>query len=294
MIISLKLISDSFAIKIKGVIQAGCHHAQELEDFESCNPDNILMIEPQPEAFCIASEKIKSSLGKLYKLNVFNCAVGNYKGKVTMNTEKVNMGMSSSILNPKEHLVEFPNIKFDGKIEVDITTIDDLVEKDKAIYNTLVMDCQGYELEILKGAKLTLKNIDIIITEVNFVEVYENCALIQDIDSFLDGFGFVRVMTNKASPNWGDACYIKKKIIDALYKKSLETPVIPVVKELKREVKKEPEIIKPNTSQHPEFNEDDYLELNPDVAKAVKEHNFQNGYAHYLAYGKAEGRSIRK
>ena len=43
-----------------------------------------------------------------------------------------------------------------------------------------------------------------------------------------------------------------------------------------------------------EYNEGDYLELNPDVAKAVKEGKYTSGIDHYLQYGFSENRKISK
>ena len=43
-----------------------------------------------------------------------------------------------------------------------------------------------------------------------------------------------------------------------------------------------------------EYNEGDYLELNPDVAKAVKEGKYTSGIEHYLQYGFNENRKLSK
>jgi hypothetical protein len=75
------------------------------------------------------------------------------------------------------------------------------------------MDTQGYELEVLKGAKKTLKKINFVYTEVNNTEVYENNALIEDIDKFLEKYNMVRVETDWMGTTWGDAFYIKKDLI---------------------------------------------------------------------------------
>ena len=40
------------------------------------------------------------------------------------------------------------------------------------------------------------------------------------------------------------------------------------------------------------FNEEDYLRLNPDVAKAIENHTFASGKEHYNRYGKYEGRPV--
>ncbi len=41
-----------------------------------------------------------------------------------------------------------------------------------------------------------------------------------------------------------------------------------------------------------EYNESDYLFLNPDVATAVRRGEFSSGYEHYIRYGQYEGRQI--
>lgn len=86
--------------------------------------------------------------------------------------------------------------------------LDDLdigVEK----YNFINVDVQGYELEVLKGASETLRNIDYIMSEVNRDEVYENCAQVEELDNFLANYNFVRVETVWVGDIWGDAFYIK-------------------------------------------------------------------------------------
>jgi hypothetical protein len=71
------------------------------------------------------------------------------------------------------------------------------------------MDVQGYELEVLKGSKKTLENVEYIYTEVNRANVYDGCVQIEELDSFLRGFGFGRKETNWEGVTWGDALYIK-------------------------------------------------------------------------------------
>ena len=51
---------------------------------------------------------------------------------------------------------------------------------------------------------------------------------------------------------------------------------------------------KPLPPVPPEYNEGEYLELNPDVAQAVKNGIFTSGIEHYLKYGFNENRKINK
>ena len=61
----------------------------------------------------------------------------------------------------------------------------------------LKLDVQGYELEILKGAKDILKRTSLIITEVSLIEVYKDCPLVSKIVEYFDGHPLGIIMANK-------------------------------------------------------------------------------------------------
>ena len=105
----------------------------------------------------------------------------------------------------------FPDVIFSETLDVEISTLDDEIPEDHT-YNFLNMDTQGYELEVLKGGTNTLKGINYIYTEVNQAEVYENNAMISDLDEYLVDFD--RVATGwHGSQTWGDALYIRKGLV---------------------------------------------------------------------------------
>ncbi len=56
-----------------------------------------------------------------------------------------------------------------------------------------------------------LNNSDCIYAEVNDEELYQGCALIEDVDTYLDAAGFKRVATHMTSCHWGDAMYVKAR-----------------------------------------------------------------------------------
>ena len=57
----------------------------------------------------------------------------------------------------------------------------------------------------------TLKDIDAIIAEVNYDELYANGVLINDLDKYLSSRDFIRVDSNSIKRGYGDALYVKKK-----------------------------------------------------------------------------------
>ena len=67
----------------------------------------------------------------------------------------------------------------------------------------------------MKGIGDSIGNIKAIYTEVNNQYVYEDCALIDEIDDYLSKFNFERVETrwwDNWQP-WGDALYINKEYL---------------------------------------------------------------------------------
>ena len=87
--------------------------------------------------------------------------------------------------------------------------------EDLEIDNTdfLIMDVQGFELEVLKGFGRKLESLQFIFTEVNRDALYKDNVLIGDLDTFLKLNNFIRVWTSwrTADMPWGDAFYIKEK-----------------------------------------------------------------------------------
>ncbi len=205
MIFDFNELNNKYHFDIKGIIHVGGHHGQEYDLYKTLNVP-ILFFEPTTNSFNILRNKTQSDPNVL----AFQCALGNENKTVTMNIELANNGQSSSILKPKKHLEQYPHITFDFVEEVSMFRLDDL-DIDASKYNFINVDVQGYELEVFKGAFETLKNIDYIISEINRDEVYENCPHVDDLDNFLDQYGFKRTETNWAGDIWGDAFYIKNK-----------------------------------------------------------------------------------
>ena len=76
-------------------------------------------------------------------------------------------------------------------------------------YDFWNFDIQGAELMALKGGTKAIEHAKVIYLEVNTEEVYKGCALISELDNFLDKYKFKRVITEMTEYGWGDAVYIK-------------------------------------------------------------------------------------
>lgn len=208
MLLSYSSLVKQYNINVKGVIHVGGHIGQEMETYKRNNVENLIVFEPQKNPFQKLSQ-VANSLN-FTNLKLVNKALGSSCMSVEMTCN--HDGLCSSILNPKHVLEQYPDIIFDRKEIVDMVTMDSVIEENHN-YNFLNMDTQGYELEVLKGSKKTLERIDCVYTEVNNTEVYENNALIEEIDEFLKDYNMIRVETDWMGGTWGDAFYIRQDLI---------------------------------------------------------------------------------
>jgi len=205
MILDLDYVFEKYKPDVSGIIHIGGHYGNEISKYKDHNVKNIILFEPLSENFSVLEDTIKSIGGNIVAHKV---ALGNDNKKVIMNISS-NEAQSSSILTPKVHLTAHPEVSFIGTEEVQMNKLDDY---DCNNCNMMVVDVQGYELEVLKGASETLKNIDYIYCEVNRDEVYEGNARVEEIDEFLSTYGFDRMETQwYYTEVWGDALYVKNK-----------------------------------------------------------------------------------
>jgi len=204
MLFNLYELLNKYNIKPIGVIQIGAHYGQENKVFDKLNIKHRAFFEPIKSSF----EVLKKLIGSEYLL--FNFALGNINSKMEMYVETVNQGQSCSLLKPAIHTTQHPIIVFNGVEVVDVKRLDD-VGLNIDDYNMIVIDVQGYELEVFKGSVKTLEKIDVIVSEINRAEVYENCAKIDELVNFLSDYGFELKEHHWLGETYGDGLFIKKK-----------------------------------------------------------------------------------
>lgn len=197
---------------IKGAIHVGAYEAEELEDYVSCGISKIIWIEAMPNKQKI----IRNKISKYPEMVLGDFAAGKSNGYLKFNISS--NGMSSSFLEFDEHTVEHPEIEMISSINVEVKKIDDFIKTlnlKREVFNLLIMDVQGFELNALKGMRKQLEHVEFIWIEVSIKNLYLGGAKLSEIDEFLGNLGFFRVEKIITKWGWGDALYAKK------YKKRL-------------------------------------------------------------------------
>lgn len=150
---------------------------------------------PQVTLYCF--EPIESLaqqiISSLPTAHVFIGAVGNSVGEAKLHV--TDYSPASSI---RAFSTRYKNSFGKGKkVTIKTTTLDSYFSNiEIARPAVLKIDTQGFEREVLLGAKKTLKSIDVVHIESTLVEIYEGQALFNEVHTILVAAGFQYVGTS--------------------------------------------------------------------------------------------------
>ena len=202
--------------KINVVFDVGANIGQFAKDLRSAGYDGeIVSFEPLSTAHI----KLLSNAKKDKKWLIHSrCAIGDDNGKININISQ--NSVSSSVLPIKEkHISAAPASTYISTENVNKCTLDSVSEKYLRSNSRffIKIDTQGFEWEVLDGAKNTISNAIGIICEISFVPLYNNQHLWRDIIDRLEKEGFVLWALQKGltDPKSGqslqmDAIFVRK------------------------------------------------------------------------------------
>jgi FkbM family methyltransferase len=157
--------------------------------FNQFFPENkIIVFEPINDNF----DAIKIRFSATTNIEIIKCAAGNENSVKKINI--ANRITSSSILPLAADLNSTVfNDKNLGQVRdecIEIVRLDDFMLNDHNEIGILKIDVQGFELDVLKGAEVTLKRTDVIVLEANNHDGYVGSPKYYDIDDFLREHNF--------------------------------------------------------------------------------------------------------
>lgn len=208
MLISFQKIIEKYELDIKTVLHIGAHAAEEHDAYFSNGCQKVVWVEANP----VLCEALENRLDKQKNI-IISSAVADEDGK-NVDFIITNNGQSSSILELGIHKSLFPSVVEKQRVKVQTKKISTIFKENGLQFEEIDfinIDIQGAELLALKGMPTDLKNVKAIFTEINTDKVYQNCALVEEIDQFLKPHGFYRAETIMWQNHpWGDALYVKE------------------------------------------------------------------------------------
>ncbi len=116
-------------------------------------------------------------------------ALGNQTGTAEIHVSH-NL-VSSSLMPVKRNSVDAaPESAFSNKETISIARLDDVIEPDWPRPLALKIDTQGFEVEVMRGAPITMKEVALLQLEMSLVELYEGAPTFSEVYREVESLGF--------------------------------------------------------------------------------------------------------
>lgn len=174
--------------KFNKYIDVGTHEGELLELVLKKKNLETYCFEPQMKYFLFLKKKFKKTI-------VFNYALDKETSTKSFLINKLDGTSTLSKFNNKSFYLIFKNYllgqkkNYLSKSFVKTTTIDILFKKSILNKTLLKIDVEGYELNVLKGAKKKLKEIPYVLIEQQFGNQYKNSDF-SKVDKYLKDNNF--------------------------------------------------------------------------------------------------------
>ena len=196
--------------QISVIFDVGAHTGESALKFSFAFPKaRIYCFEPVRATF----EKLKRNLAGYKKIICHNLAFGSSDGKATVYlTER---STNNSLLRPEA---------FVGSESVAVRTLDGFTAENQiGRIDLLKVDTEGFDLEVLKGARnmLSGRQIPFVITEIGFHPQDTTRALFDDVRAYLLALGYAVFGIYDQQPEWSgekrlrfaNACFCKESAL---------------------------------------------------------------------------------
>lgn len=186
----LQLLQVIRSQSIDTVIDVGANSGQFASTLRFCGfQGDILSFEPLPDAYR-KLERV-SSADSRWRIHD-RCAVGDTTGSAVINV--AGNSVSSSLLPMTEaHSSAASESRYVDTLAVPVIRLDEVAE-DYALGSSrclLKIDAQGFEWQVLDGARITLGSCQAVICELSLVHLYEGQRLWLDVIERFSQSGFV-------------------------------------------------------------------------------------------------------
>lgn len=191
-VVDYKTVMNEFLSKITGLIHVGAHSGQERDLYTNLN---VIWIEANPEIV----DDLKKNISNYRNQRAFCALVTDETGKIETFHISNCGGTPSSLYEFGRHKELWPDIKHIKHIKLETITLQDLIEKhgiNIKEFQALVIDVQGAELLVLKGAIPLFPYLRFVQLEVADGESYLGGCQLKDIESFMMDHSFGEIHRN--------------------------------------------------------------------------------------------------
>ena len=166
--------------------------------YEKFSEKKLVLIDPLDEAENFYKNNMQNADAIFFKT-----ALGDYAGSLKINVEE-NIGRST--------ILDVSDINFEGnpkeQRDIPVNTLDNILIGHDLGRTGIKIDTEGYELNVILGAKETLANTKFVIAEVRHNhESFKGVYKLHEFISEMQANGFVLSMILTAKPFIADLCF---------------------------------------------------------------------------------------
>lgn len=174
------------------------------------NLKGVEAFEPQPDC----GPSLRSVLAKVSNGHLHAAAVGDAKGEIELLCTANSKLTSVLPADPKvESAYEPGDFTVANRMKVPLVRLDDVIPPGTEI-GLLKIDVQGYELQVLEGARRTLQSTFALLLEVNYVAHYAGGVTFDKLHEAVREHGFHTFAISEPyigsdGPLWADAVFVR-------------------------------------------------------------------------------------
>lgn len=209
--LNFNLLPDAALSSVDCIVDVGANVGEWTASMlEFCSPRRTYCIEPDPSLAAGLSRRFSDRP----KIIISQTAVGAEPGSVEFTLMKDSV--LNSVRRPTGNMAaNYLETGIKETIQVAVRPLDAIIPAEARV-RILKIDVQGFEREVIAGAKETLKRTDYVILEVNFQLHYEGEAGFFELDTLMQQHGFC--IGNYSKPKGGrrqalfaDVLYLRKE-----------------------------------------------------------------------------------
>ena len=184
-------IRDSFLQEVSGVIHVGANSGQERDTYKEHGLPVIWV-----EAFAEVFEKLLQNIDGYPSQRAILALMTDADGAEYEFNVANNSGASSSIYQFGQHKDIWPQVEYVSKRTLRGSRLDTLLHQEGISvedYSALVLDVQGAELLVLKGAGKSLEKFRFVKAEAADFESYVGGCTVDGLNAYLSDFDFQEI-----------------------------------------------------------------------------------------------------
>lgn len=179
--VKIDFFTEHLGLDITGILHVGTNDGYEMRFYRDMGIEHLAGVEPLPSAIVLFRNNYPL-------IPLFECALSDHNGSAPLTVVLPGDGQGSSL-----HAEVAPHPDYDYSTTAEVLVCrGEVLPLPWDLYDCMVMDVQGHELQALRGFGERLKGFRMLSIECSIEPVYQGGAAASEVEAYLDDIGFER------------------------------------------------------------------------------------------------------